>query len=252
MNRQWAEREIEELLGVYAVDGLDDDERTAVEQHLVNCPRCAAEAAWHRNVAATLTGGGPAPPGVWDRIAAALEEPPPPLGLAPLTARQSPAVKVLAPLVAMAAAAVAVLGVGLQAQVRRLDRMETTMAEDGLRRSAVAGLSEPSARTLTLGSADRPAAVQAAVLRDGRGYLLADQLPPLPAERTYQLWILSDNERISAGLLGPRPTVAVFHAGQGFDGLAITEEAATGVVVSRNAPVVFGRFASHPGRRSGS
>lgn len=243
MNHHWAEGEIEELLGVYAVDGLDDDERAIVDGHLVACPRCVAEVAWHRNVAARLTAGGPAPPGVWNRIAAALEEPPPPLRLAPVAAPpvRIRAVKALAGMVAVAAAALAVLGIGLHGQDRRLDRMQTTLAEDGLRRSAVAALSDPASRTLKLGSTDRPTVAQAAVLPDGRGYLLADQLPPLPADRTYQLWVLVDNQRVSAGLLGRHPTVAVFHAGGRFDGLAITEEEASGVIVSRHAPVVFGR-----------
>jgi hypothetical protein len=247
MNDHWPDRDIEDLLGVYAVDGLDADERAVVDAHLARCPRCAAEVAWHRNVAALLTAGGPPPPGVWKRIAAALEEPPPPLRLVPITAprARSRREQILASMVAVAAAAVGVVGLGLHGQDRRLDRMETAMAADGLRRSAVAALRDPAARTFTLGSAERPPVAQAALLADGRGYLVADQLPPLPADRTYQLWVLVDHQRISAGLLGRRPTVAVFHAGQRLDGLAITEEEAGGVVVSRNAPVIFGRLRSN-------
>jgi hypothetical protein len=247
MNRHWSERDIEDLLGVYAVDGLDDDdERAAVDAHLAHCPRCAAEVTWHRNVAALLTTGGPPPAGVWTQIAAALEEPPPPPRLVPIAApaARSRAKRGLAGMAAVAAAAVGVVSLGLYGHDRRLDRMETAMAAGGLRRSAVAALRDPAARTFTLGSADRPPVVQAAVVADGRGYLVADQLPPLPPDRTYQLWVLVDDQRISAGLLGRRPTVAIFHAGQRIDGLAVTEEEAGGVAVSRSAPVVFGRLRS--------
>lgn len=84
---------------------------------------------------------------------------------------------------------------------------------------------------------------QTAILRDGRGYVVGDQLPRLTEGRTYQLWVLIGHERISAGILGSRPTTAAFHVAQRLDGLAIAEESAGGVVDSGNAPVVIGRVA---------
>ena len=76
--------EIEELLGAYALDAVDEDERREVEEHLATCPRCRGEVAAHREVAAMLgnaTGEGPAvaPENLWDRIAASLQEEPPAL-----------------------------------------------------------------------------------------------------------------------------------------------------------------------------
>src|SRR4051812_36552435 len=71
--------EFTELLGAYALDAVDDDEREAIEAHLLSCPRCRAEVAEHREVAAFLSKGAPAPDGVWDRIAAELSPPAPPL-----------------------------------------------------------------------------------------------------------------------------------------------------------------------------
>src|SRR3954468_13451869 len=71
--------EFTELLGAYALDAIDDDEREAIEAHLLTCPRCRAEVAEHREVAAFLSKGAPAPDGVWDRIAAELSPPAPPL-----------------------------------------------------------------------------------------------------------------------------------------------------------------------------
>src|SRR5947207_307671 len=76
---------IEELLGAYALDAVDDDERDAVERHLAECPRCRAEVTEHREVAALLANAGlPAPDGLWDRLAGVLDAPPPQLALAPV------------------------------------------------------------------------------------------------------------------------------------------------------------------------
>jgi Anti-sigma-K factor rskA/Putative zinc-finger len=74
--------EIQELLGAFALDAVDGDERDLVEAHLAGCPRCRAEVEGHRETAALLAQGGErAPEGVWDRIAEALDEAPPALDL---------------------------------------------------------------------------------------------------------------------------------------------------------------------------
>src|SRR5487761_2676915 len=64
------EHEIEELLGAFALDAVDDSEREEVEAHLLVCPRCRAEVAAHREVAALLANGGSvAPEQLWSKIA---------------------------------------------------------------------------------------------------------------------------------------------------------------------------------------
>src|SRR5260221_6653406 len=81
-------QDIEELLGAYACDAVDPDERDAVERHLPGCPRCRAEVAELREVTALLANADaatPVPDGVWDRIASSLEETPPPLRLSVIT-----------------------------------------------------------------------------------------------------------------------------------------------------------------------
>ena len=241
MSRHRSHRDIEELLGVYALDVLDDEERDVVDRHLGHCLRCHEEVAGHREAVAALIAGGPFPTGIWNRIAAAVEEPPPMLApVARLSPRRARPLRWLGGVAAVAAAAVAFLGIRLVDQERRPDRPQTTMAVDaGLWRSAFA---DPASQTLQLQSADRPAVAQAAIFPDGRGYLLADQLPSLGSGRSYQLWVLVDHERVSAGILGGRPTIAAFHVDQRVEGLAITDEQAGGVVVSENAPVVFGRI----------
>src|SRR5690606_35755181 len=50
--------EFTELLGAYALDAVEPDEREAVERHLADCPRCRSEVAEHREVAAYLAHAG--------------------------------------------------------------------------------------------------------------------------------------------------------------------------------------------------
>ena len=69
------------MLGAYALDAVEPEEAAALERHLPTCPRCRNELAEHREAAALLgyAAGGAAPSGIWDRIIASLEEPPPAL-----------------------------------------------------------------------------------------------------------------------------------------------------------------------------
>jgi hypothetical protein len=247
MSDQQRHSEIEELLGAYALHAIDSDERQLIDRHLRHCPACEAEVLEHHEVAAALAPGGATPGAVWDALVEALEEAPPPLELAPVAplARRRPrSMPVLAVLTAVAAAAAAVLGVRLMDQERRLDRMQTAMAEDNVQRAAVVALANPTAKTVELRAADTPAAARVALLPDGRGYLLADGLASLATDRTYQLWALIDGERISAGTLGQQPKVAAFSVSGPVAGFAITEEQASGVVASKNLPVLVGWFRS--------
>ena len=76
-------QEAAELLAVFALDALEDDEHEMIEAHLAECPRCRAELDAHREVAAALGNSvEPLPEGLWSSIAGALpphrdQEPPP-------------------------------------------------------------------------------------------------------------------------------------------------------------------------------
>jgi anti-sigma factor RsiW len=95
MGRQLKHEEIADLLGAYALDAVEPDEAELVEAHLATCPRCRDEVRDHREVASLLAySGAAAPPGLWDSLAAALEEPAPPIDaptLAPVTPIGRPA-----------------------------------------------------------------------------------------------------------------------------------------------------------------
>ncbi|MDA8148714.1 MAG: anti-sigma factor [Actinomycetota bacterium] len=77
--RELTHEEIQELLGVYALDALDPDEADIVRVHLLSCPRCAAEVAAHHEVSGMLANsGGGAPEALWEGIAGRLASGPAP------------------------------------------------------------------------------------------------------------------------------------------------------------------------------
>src|SRR5579862_3782979 len=80
-----AHDEFQELLGAYALDAVDDDERRVLEEHLRGCAACREEVAEHREVAAAFTPAGEdVPDHLWGRVAAALHADEPAEGLAPV------------------------------------------------------------------------------------------------------------------------------------------------------------------------
>ncbi len=240
--------QFQELLGAYALDAVDGDERARLEDHLRDCARCSDEVQQHREVAAHLAyGGGDAPEGLWGRIAAALEDTTSPelatlYPLAERTHTRRPAPALLA--AAVVVAALGVLGWQVHRESGQVSSLRAALASPGVVRAATAAAADPLARVSVLASADGRIQLTGVLERDGSGYLLrAGALPALPAGETYQLWGISGADRISLGLLGANPTVVAFHAaGPGITALAITAEAGGGAVQPTTTPVVVGRL----------
>ncbi|HEX2192718.1 MAG TPA: anti-sigma factor [Acidimicrobiales bacterium] len=251
MGRELNHADAATFLGVYALDALDGEDREAVEAHLRDCGACRAEVAEHREVAAVLAAPGwsRAPEGLWDRIAGSLEEAPPPLQMpaAPVVdlgerrRRRFRPLEVAAAAVAAAAVAlVGLMGLKIVDDERRIDSLTEQAQGAALTRTANAALADPTARRVDLRSPDAQFVAQAVLLPDGTGYLLDTNLPALGADRTYQLWAIVGTNRISVGVLGPKAGVAAFKAPGPTSALAITSEAAGGVVLSQNQPLVMG------------
>lgn len=190
-----------------------------------------------RRVAAELAGGlteivPVASPVIWDRIAqetgidqAPQESPAPAI---PLKRRGRDFVTAVA-----AVAAALVFGVAAGGLLNG--------SEPSLREVAAAAASEAGATTVEMTSPSGIAAINASVVltEGGTGYLTADSLPALTDDRTYQLWVIVDDQVISAGLLGNDPDVIQFRAEGNIVGMAISNEKAGGVVVSENDPVAL-------------
>lgn len=249
--------EIGELLGAYALHAVDADEATLIEAHLEECPKCRAEVADHREVAALLgNSGGDAPEGLWDRIASTLEETAPPMRLSLPDASTAAVIPiadrrrtrgnrfVVAALGAAAALVIGALGVKVVRQEDQLDRVEQALGDDALLRAANVALLRPDAARSTLASPDGELHMDAVLLPDGSGYLMADDLPSLDDGRTYQLWGQTGAGMISLGILGADPEgVVPFRASGDVEALAITDEEESGVNEPTTAPLLLGRFA---------
>ncbi|MBV8296822.1 MAG: anti-sigma factor [Acidimicrobiia bacterium] len=246
MERELTHDQAAEFLGAYALDAVEVDERDALDRHLNECPRCRAEVADHRRVASFLgSAGGRAPDGLWDRIAGSLEEAPPELKLAPvvpLRERRAVSLRVGAVVAGVAAAVIALLGLEVVHLNRQVDHLAAPeRADTALLTAATHALADPRATRVSMRSADGGRSAEIALAADGTGFLVADDLPALAVDRTYQLWALANGQKISAGVLGARPGIVAFHyAPAGLSGFAVTDEQAGGVVSTQNAPVLLG------------
>lgn len=253
MRTELRHHDVEELLGVYALDAVDDVERLTVDEHLTACARCRAEVQEHREVAALLAHtGAPAPEGLWARIAESIDgeaaQPvlPPTMAfprLAPSPSLGSFAgwrARAGAALLTAAAAVIVVLGVQIEQQDDRLDEMSSLLSLDALERAYQAAETAPGSELVQIASFDGQIETQAVITSEGVGYLQASSLPRLPEGRTYQLWGDAVDQRVSLGSLGPAPEVASFGVSGRFVGIAITEEAEPGVIVSEQPVLAYG------------
>jgi anti-sigma factor RsiW len=248
MSTNYTHQDIVELLGAFALDAVDDDERDVIEAHLAGCPRCRAEVEGHRETAALLAHSGErAPEGVWDRIADALDEAPPALDLTRLThrrhARRTIPLRVAAATMAVAAAVTLLLGVALGRNddgLGRFDKVADAMEKALVANAANAALANPQAEQVQLTATDGKASARVVRLPDGTGYLLPANLAPLPAGRFYQLWAVRSDAKISLGVLGGVPEISAFRMNGPVVAYAVTEEAAGGVAQTQNQPVIVG------------
>lgn len=253
MARELSPRELDELLGPYALDAVDEDEREQIEEYLERNAEARELVAQFRETAALLSrGGAEAPPGLWERIERTLEEEPPQLSIPPVArpVAHAPRRKRLALRIAVGiAAAAVVVAVGvLTAKVvqqdNRIDALRRQAKTGAVLAAAETASRDPHATTVRLSSANGASEARIVYLPDGEGFLTQDNLTPLPAGRTYQLWAVMGGAQgaqpISASVLGPDPGVAAFRARGPVTGFAITEEQVPGVPSSSNPAVVQG------------
>jgi anti-sigma factor RsiW len=249
--------EVQEALGAYALDALEADEAARLEYHLDQCPRCRDELRNHREVVGLLAyAGQEAPDGLWDRVVAGIHDdgsgtPAPalrPIGGRPRSWTVSPTWRrVVGGLAAAAMVAIALLGVQVARLQHRTDQLGNQVAgvANGPQPTLATvhqALAEPGAKRVDLRPPNGGAAqLDAVILPSGDGYLYSPQLSPLPPSRTYQLWGLVGQQRISYGLIGSEPAaVTAFRVGSGVQGLAVTAEEAGGAITTSHTPVVLG------------
>jgi anti-sigma-K factor RskA len=196
-----AQPEIHDLAAAYALDALDPEDRWTYERHLDSCERCREEVAALRESAGELAyaaEGAEPPPELRDRILAAARAERRTATVVPLRRRW------LFPTTAVAAvaAACAAVGLGLWANSLR-DR--------------------PSQRVV---------AVQGAagnLIVDGDRATLVVCLEKVPAEKTYEAWVIKDDRPRPAGLFpGGCSSVPLDEPVKPGNVVAVTLEAAGG------------------------
>ncbi len=240
--------EIEALLGAYALDAVDDEERREIEAYLAVDPRARAEVEMHREVATLMAfSGAAAPEGLWDRIAGSLDERAPEPGpelakvlparpQAPRGRRWSTAV-----LVGAAAAAAVAAAVITVAAVREPDAPPAAL--DSMAQVFDRAMADPDATRVVLRSEDDAQRAVAVLEPGGLGVISLRDLPDLGPERTYQLWGVIEDEVISLGVLGNRPGVEPFTVRGDLSALVVTDEVAGGVTSSTQPALLAGTVA---------
>jgi hypothetical protein len=270
MGRALSPEELDALLGAYALDALDADERAPVEEWLARSPNARRDADELRETASLLAQAtADLPTELWARIESRLgdadhELDVPPLRLSEVvdlgarrvTAASTSARSARRPWLVGIAAAVAlavavtvgvVVGREVSDQDARIDRLAAGMEDDAMEQAALAAAMEPGARSTRLEAATGAVLAKVVTTADGRGYFMADEMPSLPAGRTYQLWALMgedlDSAVVSVGVLGRDPTVMAFNADPGVQGFVVTEEDAPGVAESTQPAMAEGWLA---------
>lgn len=218
--------DLKDQTGAYMLGSLDPDERVSFEAHLAGCNECAAEVRALRGVATALARGVPqrTPRSeVRRRVLASFGSGAPGRVAAPSV---TPLTRWL-PLAAMFAMTlgIGVYAAGLRSRVADLEaRLEQAIVQASAAerataearrvsaelQSAMGVLAAPDLVRIDLaGQAAAPQASARALWSRARGMVFtASNLPPLPAGRVYQVWVVTAQAPISAGLLAPDPAGA--------------------------------------------
>ena len=209
----------------YVLGALDPDERAAFAAHLAGCEECAAEVRSLHDVTGALARGVPQRtprPELRQRVLASL---PGALAASPSApARVAASSTSWLPLAATIALAIGtiVYATSLQTRVADLEtRLEQAIAQasqadqavaDARRvsselQSAMGVLAAPDLVRIDLaGQPTAPTASARALWSRARGMVFtASNLPPLPEGRVYQVWVVTGQAPVSAGLLMPDP-----------------------------------------------
>ncbi|MGZ9221828.1 MAG: anti-sigma factor [Anaerolineales bacterium] len=182
-----------DLLPAYALGSLEADEADRVEEHLLSCWICRAESNTFQDVVEQLSFAAPAEvpsPGLRDRLLQRVESVRPQSRL-PAQATRRPWLERLLPAWGLASLglilALAAFNVLLW---QRLNQLEFITSSGGMRAiplSAVNAASDATGFIIVSGDG-------------GNGALVVDGLPPLDADRQYQLWLIRDGERTSGAV----------------------------------------------------
>jgi anti-sigma-K factor RskA len=217
MNRLTCEEALE-TLPLLALDLLDVDERDVMEDHINSCAACQGEFAAYAETAAVLALSVEQvdpPTALKQRVLAAARRPRI-LAFAGADRERSGLIHLgswrrhLASLIAVAAlllaAGSALWAISLHQDLEQQSAQIATLNERAQNYSRVTGVLQAADTQMRLlnGTQDAPQAFGRVYVdpTTGEGMLMVRGLPPLPAGKSYQLWVVgNDGHRESAGLL---------------------------------------------------
>ncbi len=236
--------DIHTLTGAYALDALSADEREAFEEHLAECAACRREVAELRDTAVRLgVAVATAPPAamksdVLDQVRRVRQVPPDEGPIIPMLGRKWP-VRVAT----LAAAACLLAAIALGVQVIRtgqeLGRANDQLAQaDGRYAALVDVLTASDARVSTSTERDMRATVVVSQTK-GRLAFVPQDMRPLGADKTYQLWLIGTDGAHSAGVLAAAQGPVVTKTVEGTDRLGVTVEPAGGSRQPTTNPVML-------------
>jgi anti-sigma-K factor RskA len=217
--------DLRELAAAYVLDTATREERAVFAEHLENCAECRADVAALRPVVQGLAWAAPeqTPPAALRARVLDVARESRPRVVPQETAVRAPFAfrwQTAAALAALLLVAIGVYAINLQNRLRALEAELRTLAEasgrveneaEALRRRAM----EQEAALLVLGATDlaridlRSEATGSntrarAFWNRARGLVFtASDLPAVPEGKSYQLWVLTSGEPVSAGLISP-------------------------------------------------
>jgi len=187
------ETHVSDLLPAYALGSLDADEASHVEEHLLSCWICRNESNAFQTVAEQLSLATPAAspsPDLKDRLLQRVQTARPQQPVLAQAARRSWPERLL-PVWGLASLGLIIALAAFNLSLwQRLNQLEFVTAPGGMRAIPLNGTDEASGATGFV-----------LVAADGRnGALVVDGLPPLNADRQYQLWLIRDGHRTSGAV----------------------------------------------------
>jgi anti-sigma-K factor RskA len=206
----------DELKDAFVLGALPDEERREFEEYLASHPERQAEIDELGAVAGLLALSPQEqepPPELRRSLMAVVEAERPRAASGPARMSEFPGIRTLT----LGAAALLVIGlfiwnVMLQEHIHDL---QSQAPRDG-RLVALEGF-----------GAARQARVEVMILDDDRAVLMAEDMPPVPEEKTFQIWVIENNVRKAGGLFEPREEWVVTSVEiplDGADAIAVTVE----------------------------
>ena len=213
-----AHKELKELIAGYALGALDEEELVRLEKHLEEgCETCQELLIETEEVLALLPyslPNFPLPPGIKRKIFERIEEletgkieaheverkyfPPPKTGITPLWFKLGGAVALLLLLFLL------VSNLALKQRLSEQQKQLTSLQKEFAQQAEVLEfLRSPDVRVTNLSGLTPSPKAYAKVLWspvENKSFFHAFNLPPPPPKKTYQLWVISGSEPISAGV----------------------------------------------------